>query len=230
MRPAATIACATLCATTSACGLLEPSGSSGDLEVVVAQASPEGATPAPAARTEGDPEGEAGGEPTNPRQVILDCATSSGYEVATHVPPGANASEGLYVAAIYETGTERGGGRHPMGHARFDFDLPGDNVLALYAYEPVTWHIDLDAGAAIREILLFGYQDQVVEGVGDDVRVLRMKRPECASYEWPQQDEDCQGPGLGKAAEAASGRSLSRFDGCYEAATFQFLPGLTDTD
>ena len=159
--------------------------------------------------------------PTSPgdlQPVITNCAVSSGYAVQTWV--GEAASEALWVAGVYEAQKGHKGGSHPVTEAQVAFDLPGDNVLALSAYEPVTWQVKLGAGAALTEIVLIGYHDQKVEGVeGIPVRVL--PKPSCG-FRWGVEGKSCAGEELVAALTEATGRKASRFDGCYRASSFQF--------
>jgi len=158
-------------------------------------------------------------EPSSLDEVVLDCATDAGYEVDTWL--GEASEQAVWLAAVYETHSNHGGGVHPMGEASVVFDLPGDHVLALSSYEPVTWNLELGADAGLTEIVVFGYHEQIVEGAGD-IPVTFYGDPACG-YSLPYNGGGCDTDELIDAVEAETGRSLSRFDGCYRATEFQFV-------
>ena len=223
MRTHRSVPAASLCLLLSACGFVGGDEPSAELQVVAASAEEEPPEPpAPGAPPATGSDGAAA-----PERVIVDCDTDAGYAVATHRGTG-SVERGLFVLSVYESDSEHSGGKHPMGHATVDFRLPGDHVLALHAYEPVTWTITPRDGGELTEVLLYGHHDQLVEGLGDEVKVTKAQRPPCATHAWPQVKPRCEGPGLDAAAEEATGRQLTRFDGCYHASTFQFLPGVVD--
>jgi hypothetical protein len=165
-----------------------------------------------------EPEPEAV-EPSALGDVILDCAVDAGYQVDTWL--GEAAEQGLWLASVYETHSNHGGGSHPMGEATVHFDLPGDHVLALASYEPVTWQLELGAQAGVTEIVVFGYHEQVVDGAGN-IPITYVADPSCG-YSWPYNGGGCDTTELVDAVEAETGRLLSRFDGCYRATDFQFV-------
>lgn len=168
------------------------------------------------------------GEPTDPvdgtvdpaslLEVILDCNVDAGYEVDTWI--GEAGDPALWLASVYETHSNHGGGNHPMGEATVFFDLAGDNVLALASYEPVTWNITLGEHAGLSKVVVFGYHEQVVEGV--DVPVEFHGAPYCG-YSLPYNGGGCDTDALIDAVEDVTGLGLSRFDGCYTASDFQFV-------
>jgi hypothetical protein len=152
--------------------------------------------------------------PTGLGEVITDCATALGYTVATYEAEQ-TCDTGLYVGAIYTTDAGEG------GTATVTFDVPGEHVLALSAYEATTWQVTVGPSTTLRAILVAGHGPQTV--VGAEVPVVQVPGPPCG-YSLPYNGQGCDTDALLDALQTAAGLPVSRFDGCYQASTFSWRP------
>lgn len=163
--------------------------------------------------------------PTGPlalADVILDCDLASGYEVNTWVADDAGEVQ-LWLAAVYQTHGEHWGNHHPMGAAEVVFDLPGRHVLALSSYEPVTWNLQIGPNTQLEAVVVAGYHEQIVLGAGNAPVI---EADASCGYSLPNNGQGCDTDALIDAIEAAAGLPLTRFDGCYDASSFQFVPAV----
>jgi hypothetical protein len=157
--------------------------------------------------------------------VIVDCSVDQGYSVSSWraAAPG---EEQLWVAGVYETRGDHGFDYHPMGAGTVTWSQPGDNVLVLGAYEPTTWTVTVEAGASLSRIIAIGYHEQIVdapEGVEIEVHTIDGGMCEFAcGYALPGDGGGCDGEVLIGVAEHLSGRTMTAFDGCYQATEFAF--------
>lgn len=150
--------------------------------------------------------------------VIQDCARSAGYQVHTFENPAIEGLPELWLTSVYETHSEHGGKRHPMGNAEVHVVAPGEHILALSSYEPVTWNLSIGPDSTVREVLLWGYHEQLVAGAGD-IPVRHVAGPSCG-YRWPYTGGGCDTGALVAAVEAAAGQPIQHFAGCYRASDF----------
>jgi hypothetical protein len=157
-------------------------------------------------------------EPTSIGPVIADCDVQGGYETYTYVAPG-SCETGLWVAGVYQARSVSSGDDHPTGAATVHFDVPGSHVLALSAYEPVDWTVTVGPDTTLERILVAGYHAQTVDAPGVPVELV--SGPSCG-YSWPYNGEGCNTDALLGAFEAAAALPVTRFDGCYDAATFEW--------
>jgi hypothetical protein len=156
--------------------------------------------------------------------VILDCVSES-YASRSE----SNGRPALYLGAVYETRSDHSYGYHPQGEAYVDFALPGENVLALSAYEPTHWVVTLAPGASLQKVLLIGYHAQsadVPEGVAVEVYDYESTESPLAAcgYSLPYNGEGCDTGELIANVETITGLALTGFDGCYHATTFAYVP------
>lgn len=177
-----------------------------------------------------DPDDRDTGHPVDPddgrwpvtavvEPVILDCDTASGYAIDRWQAESAGETQ-LWLAGIYQT--DSGGREHPMGEAEVTFDLPGRHVLALSSYEPVTWNVRVGPETRLEKIVVVGYLDQEVR-VDPSVPVEIVEGSACG-YSWPYNGQGCDTDRLVEIVEREAGLPLTRFDGCYDASRFQYVP------
>ena len=172
-----------------------------------------------------DPGGEQCEDRLAPVPVILDGKGEVDSFRADAVAPGPV----LHVASVYQTHPDHGD-VHPMGQADVLWELPGENVLGLTSYEPVTWNIHVSDGAALQKIVVFGYHEQVVEAPpGVEIEIYAYEGqslgfpPEVCAFEYPDQSDDgCDTNAMFAGFESVTGLPVSSFDGCYDASTFYF--------
>lgn len=173
---------------------------------------------------------DAGTTPRPPRHssgtvvadpVILNCATDAGYEVNSW-SQSRHALAELYLASVYETRSDHQDGNHPIGRAHVEFAMEGNNILALASYEPTAWQVTLTPGAELRKILVVGVHDQIVVGP-EGVPVEHVQASACG-YSFPYNGQGCDTDKLIREVEAAAGLPLTRFDGCYRATAFRYVP------
>ncbi|HEU4535604.1 MAG TPA: hypothetical protein VFS00_15860, partial [Polyangiaceae bacterium] len=142
------------------------------------------------------------------------------YEEVT--PSGA----ALHVVGIYTP--------PPSGEVTVDVTRPGPSVLVLSAYEATRWVVNVAPGATVERVILSGYYAptaQVPEGVPVEVHSYDSDGDGEAdgggsafgfAYQWP----GVATTEVVSNAEAASGRGLTSFRGCYEGASFEIAaPG-----
>ncbi|MCB9684684.1 MAG: hypothetical protein H6735_06595 [Alphaproteobacteria bacterium] len=154
------------------------------------------------------------------RQVIQDCPIREGYEVNSWTADGM-CEPGLWIAGVYEARSDHSGEVHPMGEVSVTFDIPGQHVLALSSYEPVTWNVRVGPDTELRAILVAGYYEQIVRGT--DVPVQRVSGPVCG-YSYPYNGQGCNTDALIEGFENAIGLRATRFDGCYRATEMAWSP------
>ncbi|MEQ8788287.1 MAG: HEAT repeat domain-containing protein [Pirellulaceae bacterium] len=81
----------------------------------------------------------------------------------------------LHVVGLYEGAVPGGrqGGQHPQGHAEVTVEFTGQPlVLALCAYEPVKWKVNVADGVDLRRVVLSGYHEQELELKGQSKDVV----------------------------------------------------------
>lgn len=135
----------------------------------------------------------------------------------------------LYLAGLYETRSDHAYGYHPEGEARVEISLPGSNVLALSAYEPTHWIVDVAPGAALEKVVAIGYHAQRVTappGVTVEVHDHEsMNSPLAAcGHSLPYDDGGCDTDELIANVEEITGLPLAGFDGCYRATRLVYQP------
>jgi hypothetical protein len=160
--------------------------------------------------------------PAPPSSVILDCADQS-YSSRSET----NGRPAVYLGAVYETRSDHEYGYHPTGEAYVEFTLPGENVLALSAYEPTHWVVEVTPGASLQKVVLIGYHTQtadVPEGVALEVHDYESTDSPLAAcgYSLPYNGGGCDTDQLIANVETITGLPVTGFDGCYNATTFAY--------
>lgn len=153
-------------------------------------------------------------------EVILDCDFASGYEINSW---RADAVDGpaVHVIGIYDVDSHNPG--QPVEEAEVEFDLPGDNILVLSAYEPTIWKVALGPQASLSKVVVIGYLDQQVK-VDDSVpvEIYEADSPLAAcGYSLPYNGGGCDTEVLLANAAAIVGHPVTAFDGCYDAGLFR---------
>jgi hypothetical protein len=165
-----------------------------------------------------------------PSAVILDCAEDAGYQVDSWQASSVGRTA-LHLVSVYET-IDGDFQQHPQGEAHVDFRLPGSNVLALSAYEPTRWVVDVAPGARLQKIVVFGYHEQVVSAPArvqveiHDTTTGSTYAP--CGYSLPYNGGGCDTDALIADVEAVTGLALSSFHGCYHASEIVLASSNTD--
>jgi len=119
------------------------------------------------------------------------------------------------VGVYQATGASRGFGQQPkiqevrVRVRRSDKPL----VLVLSSYEAVGWRIMLDPGARLNAVLLSGYHDSSVMGIGN-AKLVTIGRHHAYSLDGPEF------AGLSKEVYRWTGKAIGVFQGRYEGADF----------
>jgi len=126
-------------------------------------------------------------------------------------PPSATncGSPELHILSIYETSSNHS----TTGDASVRIDRPGSHVLVLSAYEATSWHVALGAGAAIRSVLLVGYEDQTV-----DLANVPVTHAAGCGYSYPYNGGGCDTNALFSTVQSRAGVGVTTFHGCYQAS------------
>ncbi|MCU0681786.1 MAG: hypothetical protein MUF34_05940 [Polyangiaceae bacterium] len=165
------------------------------------------------------PSGDGGGV------TINDCA----YGDAAYVAPKPSGGVDLVVLGVYETRSDHSGGYHPTGAGSVRDHRATPHVLVLSSYEPTHWTIETDEASGLFEVILNGYHEQTVS-VSDRVKVTNQSGVEnylsACGIGWPNDDGGCDTPALVSGAEALTGLTLSSFNGCYRATSFEVRDGV----
>lgn len=133
----------------------------------------------------------------------------------------------LHVISIYETNTDHFGDHHPMGTVSVQIH-PQEKpiILALSAYEPVNWKLNLKPGAKVEKIILNGYYTQTVSGVsGIPIEEYSFKGTGKSlgsfTYEWEFVSNDPSLPPLLPRLEQKTKLPITSFQGCYRGTEFE---------
>ena len=144
--------------------------------------------------------------------------TSSNY-VNTDLP---EADAELHVVAVYEGIPDPAFLNYRRGRVRVTVHpRPHPVVLALSAYEPIEWDIEVEPGAVLRRIVVQGYEAPILEGVPDGVDVQQV--PGCDhSYGWEVQhlSSDSDYRDLIADLRNLTGLTETSFQGCYTGDHF----------
>ncbi len=157
--------------------------------------------------------------------VITDCDVGGGYGVSSWRASEPQEAQ-LWVSGVYQTRSDHSFNNHPMGDGAVSWSRPGDNVLVLGAYEPTTWDVEVVEGGELYKVIAIGYHTQIVNAP-DGVEVLTFSHAdgdcyfECG-YALPGEGGGCEGEDLVGLAEHLTGRTLTGFDGCYDATNFAY--------
>ena len=125
-------------------------------------------------------------------------------------------------AELHVIGSYSGSGRIVIGPT----DKPV--VLALGSYKPSMWRIELQPGATLQKIILFGGDEQRVGGASADVDIVSSSCPVWA-YEWEGAGENVrymsdQYRNFLAAAQQETGLAETSFQGSYDAGTYFSIP------
>ena len=123
----------------------------------------------------------------------------------------------LHVIGVYEPAE---------GTVTVTLDRPTESVLALSAYEPVDWVVEITEGTTLSEIIVSGYEEQTVTGP-DEVPITLRTYAQTGSYfgsscgySLPYTGGGCDTDALIATLEGHTGLELSSFSGCYTGAGF----------
>jgi hypothetical protein len=109
----------------------------------------------------------------------------------------------------------------PRGDIDLHVTRPGNSILVLNSYQGTTWNITVDPGVELVRVILFGYYRQDAH-VPEGVPVESHSYEETGEYVetafmWPS----WAATDLVDIAEEMTGRTLTSFRGCPQAASFQ---------
>jgi hypothetical protein len=126
-------------------------------------------------------------------------------------------------AELHLIGSYSGSGRIVIGPT----DKPV--VLALSSYKPSMWRIELQPGARLQKIILFGRDEQRVSGASADVDIVNRSSCPVWAYEWERAGENVrymtdQYRDFLAAAQQESGLAETSFQGNYDAGTYFSIP------
>lgn len=132
----------------------------------------------------------------------------------------------LHLIGIYEARGDHSIHYRPVGEVTVKVAKQKKPIiLALSAYEPVTWKIQPEPGAAISQIILNGYYDQQVVGV-ENIPIQKYSDEATGQslgnfiYQWDA--SKVQSPNsLVSKLEQLTGSKLTSFQGCYRGTQFQ---------
>lgn len=154
-------------------------------------------------------------------RVIQDCDTDAGYAITGFANAPIDGVPEVTAIGIYQTHGEHSGGDHPMGYADLTVTAPGEQIVVLSSYEPVTWDLEVGADTTVTRILVYGYHEQLVENA-DGIDVTYMGDWQCG-LEWPTTD-DCASESFADAIVEELGQPIQHFEGCYDASSFVVGP------
>jgi hypothetical protein len=149
-----------------------------------------------------------------------------GYPVTSYVAPTPNSPE-IDVIAINET---RAPDRINHAHVAYSDASPMQPItLVLSSYSYAQWQFNIDPGAIVDKIVLNGYEQQVISGVGSIPVVDRSDfahaNPTLGAYPstWPLDPGGGSPQGLLVRVEDLLGARATSFTGCYDCSSFTVL-------
>ena len=102
--------------------------------------------------------------------------------------------------------------------------LGSEMTIILSSYDPTRWRLELAPGVRLRQIVLNGYEPSVLVNPPDGVELVNRTGVgnylSACGYTWPGDDQGCDTPALVRNSEAATGLTLTSFQGCYSGAGF----------
>jgi hypothetical protein len=145
---------------------------------------------------------------------LLRAGTAAGY--LNEIVPADQAAE------LHLIGSYSGAGRIVIGPT----DKPV--VLALGSLKPSVWRIELQSGARLQKIIVFGGDEQRVSGASADVEIVSSSCPVWA-YDWDRVRETVRYMSSEyriflAAAQQESGLAETSFQGGYDAGTYFSIP------
>lgn len=152
----------------------------------------------------------------------------SAYSYSYNYNSGISQSPELLLIGVYETLTPHYDvlGNHLQGNATVHITNGGEKpiVLALSSYEPTLWNIDIAPGVNVSQIILNGYYNQALSGVGGNLLVTNKSGLgnylAACGYSWPYNGGGCDTNYLKSRLESFTGLTLSTFAGAYRATDF----------
>lgn len=147
-------------------------------------------------------------------------------DFSTYVHPSNSAKE-LHLIGIYEATNKDSNKPHAHGKIKVNIQRSYKPIiLALSAYEPITWEVNLGPGVKVEKIVVNGYYDQTISGVqGIPIEnyIYAQNRDHLGAftYEWGKADKWEKRSPIEKQMEKLTGLSLTSFQGCYNGASFE---------
>lgn len=127
----------------------------------------------------------------------------------------------LHLIGVYETHSNHGGGNHPTGAGTVHIERQGSMILGLSSYEPVDWTVTAAPGVVIEKVILNGYHAQsAVVPAGVPVEIHDEHGFGHYAYAWPSSEGGSDTAATVASFEAAAGRAMTSFHGCYNASSF----------
>lgn len=149
------------------------------------------------------------------------CGINGSSDFSTYILQSTSGRE-LHLIGVYEARSDHSGGYHPQGDIAVNIQRQGvPLVLVLSAYEPVTWHLNLEPGVIIEKIILNGYHDQIIAGAGNIlVEEYSAEGTGKTLSDYHPSRWSAETPNLIRPLEKMTQASFSSFQGCYRGTSF----------
>ncbi|MCW6051484.1 hypothetical protein K4039_15660 [Lyngbya sp. CCAP 1446/10] len=169
---------------------------------------------------------------TSPISSAANCGIGGSDDFSAYVGSSSSDKE-LHLIGVYEANSEHGNGNLSKSALakptkRIEINVEPRNkpiILALSAYEPVNWNINVEPGTVIEKIIVNGYHNQTVSGVSG-IPIEEYSYEETGNYignfiyKWGATTESPNTPSLVTKLEQINRTSLTSFQGCYRGTNF----------
>ncbi|MEG5059248.1 hypothetical protein QUB60_14970 [Microcoleus sp. A2-C5] len=169
---------------------------------------------------------------TSPISSAANCGIGGSDDFSAYVGSSSSDKE-LHLIGVYEANSEHGNGNLSKSALakptkRIEINVEPRNkpiILALSAYEPVNWNINVEPGTVIEKIIVNGYHNQTVSGVSG-IPIEEHSYEETGDYigefiyKWGATTESPNTPSLVTKLEQINRTSLTSFQGCYRGTNF----------
>lgn len=132
----------------------------------------------------------------------------------------------LHLIGVYEASSAHGNGVQTTGTVEVKVERQNKPIiLALSAYEPINWNLNVAPGAVIEKIIVNGYHTQNVAGVSGipiEKRTYESNGEYFGNfiYKWGSTTESTNTPSLVTKLEQINHTNLTSFQGCYRGTSF----------
>ncbi len=161
---------------------------------------------------------------TSPISSAANCGIGGSDDFSAYVGSSTGDKE-LHLIGVYEANAEHG--KANLSKSAIQVKVERRNkpiILALSAYEPVNWNVNVEPGTVIEKIIVNGYNNQTVSGVsGIPIQVHSYEATGNYIgdfiYKWGTNPES-NTPSLVTKLEQTNRTSLTSFQGCYRGTNF----------
>ena len=168
----------------------------------------------------------------SPISSAANCGIGGSDDFSAYVGSSSGNKE-LHLIGVYEATADRGNGNRAKSalakpSKRIAIKVERRNkpiILALSAYEPVNWNINVEPGTVIEKIIVNGYHNQTVSGVSG-IPIEEHSYEKTGDYigefiyKWGATAESPNTPSLVTKLEQINSTSLTSFQGCYRGTNF----------